>query len=534
MARHQITPAWQTQRGGVVQAAGCAVGVPVAGAKVFGETRQNLWSNPTGSTNGVTITPQEDGGLSISGDVSQRTPISVVTHALKPSATYTLSCDKVMMDNSDSGFYVQFYQNGSLNTFYATGKGTSVAFTVPSDAEYATCGVIVQPGYTQGTYRVMLNEGSAAQPWCPPGLSSVSEVGLVCAGRNLLPVTSPLHPSGSSVTVGDGQEIYATDTGSDKRAWGYELRDFEAYLPAGEYKMVLFVDETTDSVTANVCIYDDAGSRIAESYDEALQSTGTKNIPFELTRGTAVGVMCKLYTARVRICIAQGNAEIDDYPKYVGSATPIDLSGHQLRSLPDGTRDVLTVDGSGAVEIEQAVWSVALDGSSDEVWNVYAQGVYQFPIYAHMHGNDAGYEGIYMIRCDTLPVVDAIWQADKAGQAGVALSNGDHGNIYFRFPPEVTDVSTLRTWLASHPTTVVYKLAAPAAVPLDPITPPTVPASDATLWAASDVPCDLEATTWTASGAEQGRQQAAMAALAQQVRQQAETVAALAAQSLED
>ena len=97
----------------------------------------------------------------------------------------------------------------------------------------------------------------------------------------------------------------------------------------------------------------------------------------------------------------------------------------------------------------------------------------------------------------------------------------------------MTNAEDFRSWLSQHPTTVIYPVAAPQTVPLDPITPPSIPASGATLWAASDVPCDLEATTWTASGAEQGRQQAALVKLAQQVRQQAETVAALAAKALE-
>ena len=185
MAKHVITPAWQTSRGPLVRASGCAVGVPVAGAKVFGETRQNLWSNPVGAANGATISSLEDGSISLSGDVTERTPISINTFILKPSTTYTISCDKVMSDLSDSGFYVQYKQGGQLTGFVATGNATSKTFETPSDLDGATCGVILQPGYSQGTYHVMLNEGPTAEPWCPPGLTSVSELGVVSAGKNL-------------------------------------------------------------------------------------------------------------------------------------------------------------------------------------------------------------------------------------------------------------------------------------------------------------------------------------------------------------
>ena len=51
------------------------------------------------------------------------------------------------------------------------------------------------------------------------------------------------------------------------------------------------------------------------------------------------------------------------------TVTPIDLDGHELRSLTDGTRDEVTVGADGHAVLVQRVGHVVLDGSSDEVWS---------------------------------------------------------------------------------------------------------------------------------------------------------------------
>lgn len=54
------------------------------------------------------------------------------------------------------------------------------------------------------------------------------------------------------------------------------------------------------------------------------------------------------------IQIELGEVETD-YEPYSGSITAIDLDGHTLNSLPDGTRDELRIDGTGAVTLVQRV-----------------------------------------------------------------------------------------------------------------------------------------------------------------------------------
>ena len=514
MAKHVITPAWQTSRGPIVQAHGCAAGVPVAGAKVFGETRQNLWSNPVGAANGATISSLEDGSISLSGDVTERTPISINTFILKPSTTYTISCDKVMSDLSDSGFYVQYKQGGQLTGFVATGNATSKTFETPSDLDGATCGVILQPGYSQGTYHVMLAEGSAADSWCPPGLTSVSELGVVVAGKNLRGSVT----IGFNVSISDGQayadingalsELFAISGGNRYVASSLDLSN--VYFNASFF-------DSNRSFMQSLPWGETVGARTFDAPDGArYMRVGMHHNGVAMSQGFADSMQVEL-----------GSTATAYEPPNV-TTTPQDLAGHQLRSLPDGTRDVLTVDGSGAVSVEP--WCYDFIFTGEESWIKSESRENSFYIISPgLPGFAIGSPSDSFVLCDKLPVVGTLAEYEKSTDS-VLLYEGASLNVRHT----ASTLEEFKSWLASNNIHVVVAARAPFdAVPLDPITPPTVPAADATLWAASNVPCELEATTWTASGAEQGRQQAAMVKVAQQVRQQAETVAALAAKALE-
>ena len=518
MAKHVITPGWQTSRGPLVRASGCAVGVPVAGARVFGETRQNLWQNPIGTNNGVTATEMDDGALKLSGTASGFVSIVVETFALKPSTAYTLSVDKEPGTKATATLNIREKRADGSNIDLQHNASTGgVAFTTSADMASCECRLVVISGATvSGTYRVMLNEGPTAEPWCPPGLSSVSELGIVAAGKNLVEKIVYGYPSSAAdqftvennsisvifSAVAGTEYVFSASAAPDRKIYGY-------------------VD------TANVV----SGTKYL-GYNEAVLSDGK----IKLTPNES-GIVY-LYVSSSKNDAIASTAQVElgtqatSYEPPAVSTTPVDLAGHQLRSLPDGTRDVLTVDGSGAVSVEQAVECVTYDGSSDETGSIYES---QYGHFFHLTlpgniGGDAPGADTGAILCDTLPVN----KSDVANsKTGIWFLKDYRSAVYVKPPVDLASFEDFRSWLTQHPVTVIYPGATPQTVHLDPIAPPSIPASDATLWAASDVPCDLEATTWTASGAEQGRQQAAMVKVAQQVRQQAETVAALTTQALE-
>lgn len=368
---------------------------------VHGKTVQNLWVNPSGGESGMTATPNEDGSVTIVAQRSgQACPVATAhIYGLQEGKTYTLIVDPPTRPQS-TWPSVAVYINGSTSPHYYEGTFEMGGLYIDDQgAEYATATIWVNSmDPINQRYRVMLVEGDAAEPWCPPGLSSVSELGLVSAGKNLL--SESLEGKSPGTTIGTP----------------YLLADF--------------------------------------GHDVQL---GTQATAYE--------------------------------PPHV-TTTPIDLSGHELRSLPDGTCDVLTVDGSGAVVVEQATAEIVLDGSSDESYYIdQADG----SILASYALSLNAIDNHPQIWCDTLP-------ASTTGKPRVYIANNGR-TVYFLGIDGATNAESFRTWLSQHPTTIIYPRATPQTIHLPPITPPILHSPTFNVWAATDVPTTIDLSYgWDASG----------------------------------
>ena len=185
--------------------------------RVYGNTVQNLWVNPSGSVNGVTFTPNSDGSISISGSPtgSNRRVDSEAIYVLKPNTQYTISIDRTLGSGSHVMLIGRDADGDQVPNTTAvvalTGNETFETFTVPSGAVSCICSMQVNSnGTASGTYRVMLNEGSEPEPWCPPGLNSVGDDGsvdIVTAGKNLTGAVefdsdwATIYPAGTSKTM---------------------------------------------------------------------------------------------------------------------------------------------------------------------------------------------------------------------------------------------------------------------------------------------------------------------------------------------
>lgn len=311
---------------------------------VSGETRQNLWRNPpTKTKNGITLTSNADGSITIDGTASRASYFYAEVYCLKPGASYTLSLDRsVKASISVQSFGDSEYIADSV--FVAEGS-TSAVGTVRQEATKFRLMVQMNAGTTNDnvTVRVMLNEGSTAQPWCPPGLNSVGELAIV---------------------------VSTTDNAED------------------------------------------------------------------------------------------------------GTTTPIDLDGHALNSLPDGTRDELHIDGGGNVVLEKRVGAATFDGSEDEKWTYTGNRI----------GLIRGAPGSVSLtesnngRCDTLPVRDV-----SLSPAIMVYGGNDWVNI--RNDAAITDAESGKAWLAANHTTILYPLREPQTISLPSVTLPTLPAPTVNVWA---------------------------------------------------
>ena len=431
---------------------------------VYGNTVQNLWVNPATETrNGVTLTANADGSITVSGtstaSVNTYFNVSHSIYTLKPETTYTLSVDKAF-----TGMYATVREDDSSGSVIISHGVQSGALTFQTKANMASCLLYVSVGAgstVSGTYRVMLNEGSTAQPWCPPGLNGVDELSLVTAGRNLA--------SGSKTTSGSTNVRIAFDEGIHLNPGSYHL---SCNVSGAHLSQI-----TLRSKTSNLAL-------IYAYNANAMSFTTDKVETVWLDFYRASGLAADDVT---NIQLELGSTATAYEPPNI-TTTPIDLDGYALHSLPDGTCDELTIDATGAVTLTKRV-GVA-DKNTD--WVIASQE------YGTVRSNIA----------DALPELtaqgDFLAQGFKAEEstsvtsnwadysAGIASPSAGLSQVYVR---TVTgnDLAASKKIISNLDGKFLYALATPKEVELPGVSMPSLASPDYTVFATSSVPMEIEA-----------------------------------------
>lgn len=447
-------------------------GTLVPGFTVFGNTRQNLWQNPSGKKAGITVTSNEDGSFTLSGTASDQSVVQKTSYVLAPGKSYRLSIDSKITDDTPSGnsyteVDVVFYNSSDTwltSARIGYGSVLSATFSVPADAAYSRFRITVKPGDSvSGTYRVMLNEGSEAEPWCPPGLNGVEELSIVTAGKNLVEkivygypstVTDKFTIDNNSVSV-----IFSAVAGTEYVFSASETPDRKIYG---------YVD------TANVA----SGTKYL-GYNEAVLSDGK----IKLTPNESGIVYLYVSSSKNDAIASTAQVELGStataYEPPTVTTTPVDLDGHTLNSLPDGTRDELRIDGTGAATLVQRVGvATAPTDSGSWRWQQHLTRAY-FSLPANST-NGSVWDQSDLIRCDKLPVAESNSDATYTliiAQAAYAKN------------PAITSAATAATVAGG--ATFLYPLATPKEIDLPGIAMPSFPAADTQVFCASNVPCDV-------------------------------------------
>ena len=299
---------------GYVAHANDAYSAKPRGVRIKGRTVKNLWVSPTDRTpSGVTFTNNDDGSITISGtNTSSGTIYMGATgpFALKAGKTYTLSID----GEPNFSAYVNFRDSdnsllGSESVGASNGQSSTTFFS-PSSTSAFQLGISVKAGAAvSGTYHIMLNEGSTAEPWCPPGLNSVEPTKLVTAGKNLLNEDSPTADG----VVGP-------------------------QLPPGDYAL-----SGTLPSGASLRLLNGGADGATITNASSLPHTFTAGHPFTPyyagVGGYATGLMLEL-----------GSTATAYEPPNV-TTTP--LPEVELRGLPNGTADELVINADGTATVER-------------------------------------------------------------------------------------------------------------------------------------------------------------------------------------
>ena len=131
------------------------------------------------------------------------------------------------------------------------------------------------------------------------------------------------------------------------------------------------------------------------------------------------------------------------------------------RTVYGGTIDVV----SGVLTVDRAM--VTFDGSSDET---FIAGSYGMPFRTPLPNDYKKTTAATTLAGITSNQLTEVTQSATWGTVGTCAVIANTANLYFKFAEGLTDISELRTYLASNPMQIVYPLAEPQTYTLTPQT----------------------------------------------------------------
>lgn len=477
---------------------------PLVGTKVYGETRQNLWVNVTNSLSGITATANANGSVTLSGTYQSGAQINLhapFMYTIKPNTTYAMYVDKVPV-----GFIIGISRYGVNDDFIATtwripNGTTSVVFTTGDDFAYSDCVFYsFSSNFTGGTYRVMLREATQEEieqnqvldtTWYPPGLNSIDSLKLITASKNIL--TNTLEDTTyntMSVKINDDGSI--TLDGKNKTSVTALNFDFSSAIPPVGTVVSQFKESYSGAIV-NYGFYTSDGS-----YHDVLSNTTGNN--YTITEDD-VSMRCyvrvtgsaEFDNVTIRPCLTIGETCEDFYPMDK-SEVSIDLNDNALRSLPDGTRDELSVDAEGNCTLVKRAEEVAIP-SGKMLDNPLIEDVfYRFDLFIASEPQSGGYENSYSDKAS----VDG-----SRPNAAISVLHSTNANKVSFFCPisKFNDAESAKAAVESlFPLKLIYRIA-PQTISLGKISLPKMPFQTSFVWFDSSITVnDFDIRYWLPSG----------------------------------
>ena len=484
--------------GGIIDC-GDTAGMPLAGLTVYGQTRQNLWSEINGAANGVTVTTDETGLITISGEPTANAYVSERLYNLIAGRQYSFALSNDIGFTLSSRPYIEFLNSSGvrIDGISLGGPGASSPLTVPAETVYALCVIAVyKENPITGSFRVMLNEGSEPEPWCPPGLNSVEGLSLMTAGKNLLArMGSSLPYTIAGITFSDngdgGIRVIGTATAtayynffSNRPAKALRITPGEytasligggsgLNLSVGYFNGEIGADFTGSWIATNV-----AGVPRTNSIDRPVYIRAFISVASGLTVNTVVYPQLEL-----------GSTATEYEPPNVNTV-PIPLLGNKVSSLPDGTRDELVVDAGGNVVLRKKTHQQVIVG--DDLLDQYTSNtdwitLCKNPILDYEHP----YDGSLSIE-DNAAFSDKIpyYPVGNTGalpvfsnsRIGISTTSQNAPQAVYVNTPLNTTVAKAREWLNDNPVQFLYALKDPYDIPLGTVDLPDLPETNAHVW----------------------------------------------------
>lgn len=182
------------------------------------------------------------------------------------------------------------------------------------------------------------------------------------------------------------------------------------------------------------------------------------------------------------------------------TATPIDLQGNVLASLPDGTRDTVTVDSAGHCVLVKRVAYVNMDGVTVKATDMRSPSgtatAYRFVIWDLPYAATISSSDRSNFYCSV-----AVYNANAASTAD-KQANGQASLYQYSSKPSLlfcidgfSSVQDANTWFSTNLPKLAYKLATPETIDLGYIDIPTIP-EDATISVSASMTPVIDAAWW--------------------------------------
>lgn len=335
-------------------------------------------------------------------------------------------------------------------------------------------------------------------PSAPVAITSITSATLTTVGKNLMPEpaigTTATGGNVEAKYVGDGWwhvsgQSNATASTNIVLAGGSSAT---LYPGSASFQLLLETSGTplvTDKVRLQVYGVKTGGSTSNNSYN----SSGTYSITNITSRLARISVNLSASSSGtsvdgyIRITLVAGGTAPTAYVPYDPSSSTlaIDLQGHELRSLPDGTHDELRIDAAGNVTLVQRVYEWQMKDFYDKGWlksvsatNGYYVSCSQItPVPAT--STQTGHHDCILSNMATAVATTSIYfSTTNSCYLDSALNFNLDGSIVG------TTLSNFKTWLSTSSITLVGPLATPQEISLGAVTMPDLPSPDLTAWAA--------------------------------------------------
>lgn len=358
-------------------------------------------------------------------------------------------------------------------------ESTEPTYGTATDRIVSTVGATGSALHSLTVFGESVQDGGTPTPDNPIGIETVAPTGgvfeLWVTSGNIADFT----PSGLTVTrcsaSGTADALVLTRTSASNYAYVYlDIAD----PPAGSY--TFSKSDTTNAIRmltydSNNTTVDDTARQAASSVTLQVSPNVAKLRAYVYLGSTSGGTVGD--TATISDLQIERGTQATVYKPYSAlTRTAIDLQGNVLASLPDGTKDVLSIDDTGHVVLTKRVGAFDFDGDTS---------ISSFTSSATMGGNctriavpvsefsdfeDITYTSTYGM-CD-IAVYGSIGSS-VSPYPGIYRKNvGDA--CYLTLPASLTSAAEASAYLADHPGKLYMRLATPQTIDLGYISMPNV------------------------------------------------------------